>query len=447
VILDFAQRLRHNPLRMRPVASLPLFEPGPPPPSRSSPAAITDLASELCEFHWRGTPTRVDTTRAVLPAGKTIAVQTFVNEFWTSRQRAAHSLHEVSYRACFKPQLPRFFIERLTAPGDVVYDPFMGRGTTPIEAALLGRVPIGCDINPLSLALVGPRLRPPALPQVRHALHGIDFHSGGAGPPDLLAFYHPQTLREICALRHHLLAATERGALSEAEAWIRMVALNRLTGHSRGFFSVYTLPPNQATSVVAQRKINERRGQEPPWRDVPALILAKTRALLQDCDEVTRETLRRLSSSARLLVGDAAHSPDLQDGSIDLVVTSPPFLDVVNYAVDNWLRCWFHGIDATGVPVSIHRRLDAWEAFIGDVFRELSRVLRRGGHVAFEVGEVRGGQVHLETSVIAAAVSAGLTPVLVLVNAQRFTKTANCWGVSNNDKGTNTNRIVVVRKD
>jgi hypothetical protein len=38
-------------------------------------------------------------------------VSYYVNEFWTSRQRAAHSIHEVSYRACFKPQLPRFFIE------------------------------------------------------------------------------------------------------------------------------------------------------------------------------------------------------------------------------------------------------------------------------------------------------------------------------------------------
>src|SRR5207253_10033137 len=94
------------------------------------------------------------------------AVPVFVNEFWTSKQRAASSLHEISYRACFKPQLPRFFIERLTEPacaaersgaagrpGDIVYDPFMGRGTTVIEAALLGRVPYGCDINPLSLFL------------------------------------------------------------------------------------------------------------------------------------------------------------------------------------------------------------------------------------------------------------------------------------------------------
>src|SRR5215207_2234098 len=57
-----------------------------------------------------------------------------VNEFWTAGQRQAHALHEVSYRACFKPQLPAFFIERLTAPGESVHDPFMGRGTTPLQA-------------------------------------------------------------------------------------------------------------------------------------------------------------------------------------------------------------------------------------------------------------------------------------------------------------------------
>jgi len=42
------------------------------------------------------------------------AVPVYINEFWTAKQRAAHSLHEVSYRACFKPQLPQFFIQRFS---------------------------------------------------------------------------------------------------------------------------------------------------------------------------------------------------------------------------------------------------------------------------------------------------------------------------------------------
>jgi len=87
----------------------------------------------------------------------------YVNEYWTSGQRQANSIHEVSYRACFKPQLPRFFIERLTDPGDTVYDPFGGRGTTAIEAALLGRMVVSNDVSPLSRILTEPRLSPPAV--------------------------------------------------------------------------------------------------------------------------------------------------------------------------------------------------------------------------------------------------------------------------------------------
>jgi hypothetical protein len=62
------------------------------------------------------------------------------------------------------------------------------------------------------------------------------------------------------------------------------------------------------------------------------------------------------------------------------------------------------------------------------------------------VGEVRGGAVKLEHAVLAAGASVGFQPILVLVNSQQFTKTANCWGVSNNAKGTNSNRVVLFKK-
>src|SRR5687767_7837413 len=66
-------------------------------------------------------------------------VPVYEEELWTAKQRQASSIHEVSYRACFKPQLPAYFIERLSDEGDLVYDPFSGRGTTAVEAALRGR--------------------------------------------------------------------------------------------------------------------------------------------------------------------------------------------------------------------------------------------------------------------------------------------------------------------
>src|SRR5262245_20908712 len=102
----------------------------------------TSLADQLLAFREFGQRTREIRTEAKAFTCDAIAVRTFVNESWTAKQRAASRLHEISYRACFKPQLPRFFIERLTLPGDRVYDPFMGRGTTLVEAALLSRVPL-----------------------------------------------------------------------------------------------------------------------------------------------------------------------------------------------------------------------------------------------------------------------------------------------------------------
>jgi len=407
---------------------------------------MRSLTEEILSFREFGQATRKLETPFITHSGESRSIPTFVNEFWTARQRQASSLHEVSYRACFKPQLPRFFIERLTQPGEVVYDPFMGRGTTPVEAALLGRVPAGNDVNPLSIVMTRPRLHPPFLEDVAARLHKIDFSKGEEFPEDLLVFYHPETLGQIAALREYVLSRHEKGELDSVDEWICLVALNRLTGHSPGFFSVYTLPPNQAVSVKSQRKINADRNQTPPRRDVVALILKKTRQLLKECDAAAREALAGIASQAILLTQPAARTPGIPDASVSLIVTSPPFLNVVQYADDNWLRCWFLGIDPESVRLTVPRKLDDWKAAMTEVFHELHRVLKSAGHIAFEVGEVHGGKTKLEETVLPCGVAAGLDPLLVLINDQKFTKTANCWGVDNNFKGTNTNRIVVFRK-
>lgn len=365
----------------------------------------------------------------------------FVNEFWTAGQRQAHSIHEVSYRACFKPQLPEFFISRLTQLGEGVHDPFMGRGTTPVQAALMGRRPMGNDINPLSVLLTRPRLSPPSLNAVAAKLAEVPWDSSANVRDDLLAFYHPETLRQLTVLKQWL---EENAPLNEAAPdpvvdWIRMVAINRLTGHSPGFFSVYTLPPNQAVSIEAQLKINAKRDQSPPPRDIVKIIMKKSRTLLSDGS-------MRQHPDGCLSIGSACNSPSIPSGSASLVVTSPPFLDIVQYADDNWLRCWFAGIDSKSIEIGMHKTESAWSGMVRDVLVEQARIIRPGGHVAFEVGEVRNGKVLLEKLVWNAAEGLPFERLGVMVNQQEFTKTANCWGVGNNAKGTNTNRIVLLRK-
>lgn len=402
-----------------------------PSPSLGRALAETFL-QELVAFDRFGQPTVRETVGGI---------PYLVNEFWTSSQRQAHSIHEISYRACFKAQLPEFFIARLTRTGDAVFDPFMGRGTTPVQAAVMGRHAHGNDINPLSVLLTRPRLRPMTTDQVSDALGTVDWSRGRIRRRDLLVFYHPGTLRKLEALRRWI---AERAPLGDPDPdpvadWIRMVAISRLSGHSPGFFSGRSMPPNQAVSIEAQRKINAKLGVSPPERDVAALILKKSRTLLKSgCapDGV----------QSHLCTGPAWDTPEIADGSVALTVTSPPFLDIIRYASDNWLRCWFAGIDPRSVAIDRHRTQEAWTAMVHRVLAEQARILRPGGFVAFEVGEVHNGQVLLERLAWEAAEGLPFTRLCVMVNTQQFTKTANCWGVANGAKGTNTNRILLLQR-
>jgi hypothetical protein len=387
-------------------------------------------------------------TRASTVSCSGHAVPWYSNEFWTAGQRQASSIHEISYRACFKPQLPRFFIGLLTRKGDTVYDPFSGRGTTVIEAGLFGRNVIANDANPLSRVMTEPRFFPPAVAAVEGRLLTIP-RDGEPRDIDLSMFYDAKTEHEIAAIRAYLCRKREQESGDAVDRWIAMVATNRLTGHSPGFFSVYSLPPNQAVSQESQKRINVRRNQVPEYRDTHRLIVKKTKSLLRTLTGPQIRSLNIAGKQARFLTRDARKTPEIPDETVQLTVTSPPFLDIVQYRGDNWLRCWFNGLesDAIGKIITMARTVDGWKAVMADVFCELYRVTAPGGWVAFEVGEVRKGTVRLEEHVVPLGITAGFSCKAVMINTQAFTKTSHIWGVDNMGRGTNTNRIVVFRKE
>ena len=376
-------------------------------------------------------------------------VKQYINEFWTSGQRQASSLQEISYRACFKPQLPRFFINLLTNEGDIIYDPFSGRGTTPIEAGLLNRNIVTNDVNPISKIFTYPRLFIPTLQEIEKRLESISFDYNVEKELDLSMFYHKDTESEIVSLRNYLYKKRTESDEDCIDNWIRMVATNRLTGHSPGFFSVYTLPPNQAITRERQIKINQDRNQTPPYRDVKKLIYNKSKALLKDVDVDIIHKLSTTGNEAQFLEKDARYTQEIESDSVKLTVTSPPFLNIVQYSKDNWLRCWFNRLNEKEIEknITMTNNIDDWCHVMQDVFHELYRITQTGGWVAFEVGEVKNGKIRLDEYVADIGLKAKFNCFGILVNLQSFTKTSNIWGVKNNSKGTNTNRIVLFYKE
>jgi len=402
------------------------------------------LRENLDSFLDDSSKTQVETFKI-----KNQTIKKYINEYWTSKQRQSSSIHEISYRACFKAQLPRFFIKLLTKPMDLVYDPFSGRGTTIIEAALLRRKVISNDSNPLSEILAKPRLNIPFIEDIKFRLNKIPLDLEIENDIDLSMFYHRKTEKELLSLKKYLFERKIRGEEDDIDRWIRMIATNRLTGHSNGFFSVYTLPPNQAVSPERQIKINKKRHQKPEYRDVKIRILKKSKSLIRNLTIQQKDNLKKMGKTAIFLTKDTRSTPEIKSNSVQLIVTSPPFLKVVQYAKDNWLRCWFNSIDTEEISKKIfmESNVNKWSEFMADVFKELFRASKNGGWIAFEVGEVRKGTINLEEYIVPVGLNAGFSCKGIIINNQDFTKTSNIWGINNKVLGTNTNRIVLLKKE
>lgn len=373
-----------------------------------------------------------------------------LGEFWTSKQRQMHSLHyAVSYRASFKPELPDYFIKRYTQPGEIVFDPFSGRGTTVLQANILGRIGWGNDVNPLSALITYAKTHPVHLTEIRKRLDEIPLSASvDMGDYDRFRpFYHPDTYRELMNLRAFL-----KENRTDVDRFIETVALSRLHGHSRGFFSAYSFP-QISVSPQAQERINRKLGNEPEYRPVKPRILHKSMAILKDgqVDQI------RAMSAKNLLTSQDARKLSLPTGSVDLIVTSPPFLNKADYLLDNWLEFWFAQVDPRDFAANLIQTpcLETWRTFMQDSMREMDRVLKPKGVCVIEVGDVALGKhkINLDEEIVSIAGTLrhtdpnySLYPEHILINQQSFTKLSNCFGVTNNQKGTNTNRLVVLRK-
>ena len=282
------------------------------------------------------------------------------------------------------------------------------------------------------------------------AIHSGSQQDGSNGNvllDDLLAFYHPTTLAQLIVIKNWFTDRSSEGTFDDIDNWISMVCINRLSGHSSGFFSVRTMPPNQAVSAKSQRQINNRNCQQPEPREVSKIVTKKSRSLLRSVKPDTLFGQLETQLLDPILETTAADNLFyLEDSSTDLIVTSPPFLNIVDYKKDNWLRCWFVDIDPEDLKISTLSSVEEWKAFIHDAFEEMCRVVHEGGYIAFEVGEVRNGKVQLEEIVLQAVEGLPLVLEKVLINQQNFTKTSNLWGITNNQAGTNTNRIVLFKR-
>lgn len=316
--------------------------------------------------------------------------------------RWGHSMHTMcSYHGMFPPKLAHYFIARFSQPGDVVLDPFSGRGTTTLQARAEGRLGIGNDLSPLAYVLSRAKSAPPTWDAINKRVDDLErsYSSSRAEldvHPDIEMLYHPNTLQQLNYLRSSLL-------YRPLSRWSQLDFM--LAGAVAGI--LHGAHRNDGTSQYLSISMPNTFSMSPGY--VEKFIREHgLKKIDQNVFECLRDKLARLylddvrGPSGRVFHQDAArllNSKAVEPESIDLLLTSPPYLDVVNYGTSNWIRLWWLGLDEVARDAGrgrqkLDRRLDhrhnytSYVDFMRRMLLGTRRTLKRSGVAVFVIGDV-----------------------------------------------------------
>lgn len=294
-----------------------------------------------------------------------------------------HSLHP--YPAKFIPQIPRRAIGLWTKPGDLVYDPFNGCGTTIFEASLAGRRGIGTDNN--AVAILATKAKTALysesdLRALERFSNNITTRLAAAEPrPDLIPtnknfhyWFAPVTVEKLAALKGLILAEVE-----PIQSLLMAV-----------FSSIIVRVSFQDSDTRYSRKLRDVSDDE---------VSLAFKSRLTDIISRIPDAMIQGRGIVEVVQADSRSVPFIANNSVSLIVTSPPYLNAYDYHKYHRQRLHWIGGDSS---VEFARNLEIGShdeftknnatpnAYFDDMnacFSEWSRVLKKGGRALIVVGD------------------------------------------------------------
>jgi hypothetical protein len=323
---------------------------------------------------------------------------------------ARHRFHSICpYFAMFPETFVRRNLLAWSKRGDIVLDPFCGRGTTIFESLLNGRRAIGCDTNPVAFCLSRAKALPPTLVEVldriatlKKAFARSAITADEMNDEFFRLCFHMDTLRQIVYLMNKLKWRSDR-----ADCFIAALALGCLHGesHRTEFCFSNRMPRTISTKPAYSVRWWREKGCTPPRRDIFSILHKVARYRYESTPpEIT----------GRVVEGDARRAFTMLNTykrRVKLVITSPPYLDITDYHEDQWLRLWFLG--GPSKPVTgqgkddRHRRIDAYWQFLREAWAGVAPLLDRSAQVIIRIGGTRLGEEELRAGLLSSLNSNG----------------------------------------
>ncbi|MBX3030580.1 MAG: hypothetical protein KF809_10495 [Chloroflexi bacterium] len=376
-------------------------------------------------------PTQLPLVLPDAPPSSALPALPLATEWRHQRRTWPHALHATcTYLGSLPATVAHDLIARFSRPGDVVLDPFCGRGSVSLQACLERRIGVGIDRSPLAAVLTGAAIDPPSRRDLDTRLahlridwsreHGtwtteadlaIERARGaeatmGAAATTAAAFFHPTTLAQLLFVRATLdrQDPTDRALLATIAGVLHGRRPTALTDTMPNTFS---MSPAYASRWLA------RRGTPPPHRDLFEIVRRRLVHVRREGVAPTRGiAIEGDAREAGTLAADALRATGRPD-RIRLVLTSPPYLGLVRYAHANWLRLWLLGEDPTRLDALLDapRSVTRSAALVGELLDGLRPHLTDDAVVVLVLGHVTPARGMSGTSLAASAWEAAAEPV------------------------------------
>jgi site-specific DNA-methyltransferase (adenine-specific) len=343
----------------------------------------------------------------------------------------------------FPPSMPHIFIRWLTNPGDIVYDPFSGRGTTALESCLLGRQGLGSDLNPLAVLLTAAKVDPPTanllarrLDELEDAMRPVPVTEQ---PEHVRAIFSERTLGQLLWLRAHL----DRNDRVDRFLLAVLVGILHLNASSSGTprgLSV-AMPNTFSMAPGYVMRFIEENGLRAPEVD-PVLLL---RARIKDLGPSLNLPVRGRGWTQDAL----ARNRRLESKPAKLVFTSPPYLQVMKYGKLNWIRLWMLNEEPRRVDEQLlaTSSLSKYLSFMAGSIKRMATAIEPDGWVVLVIGDVRSGEgdIPLAEHVAESCVEgSGLRTVELLEDVlPSEQKVSRIWGESRGN-ATKIDRLLIL---